>query len=109
LKLDAHINIRGPNKADEDDEMFMVRRAIMLQGMLKKRGVKTTIEENVLNALLRVPKLRHGARSLEAILAMSELPKNGDCFGRTHVEDGRRDDVFRRVARLPRRNGLTTI
>jgi len=89
--------------------MFMVRRAIMLQGMLEKRGVKTTIKENVLNALLRVPKLRYGARSLEAILAISKLPKNGDYFGRTYVEDGWRDDVFRKVARLPRRNGLTTI
>ena len=59
-------------------------------GMLEKRGVKSAIEQNVLSALLRVPKLRHRARSLEVILAMSGLPKNRDCLASVPQSRSRR-------------------
>jgi len=85
--LDAHINVQGPNKVDDGDEMFVIRRAIMLRHMLKKRGLegKFAADSTVLNALLRVPKLRHGARSLETILAMSDVPGEGTFFETRHL------------------------
>ncbi|KAF9761929.1 hypothetical protein IL306_003620 [Fusarium sp. DS 682] len=85
--LDAHINIQGPNKVDDGDEMFVIRLAIMLRRMLIRRGLngKFAADSEVLNALLRVPKLRHGARSLETILAMSKVPEEGRFFDKTYL------------------------
>ncbi|KAK1756201.1 hypothetical protein QBC47DRAFT_451791 [Echria macrotheca] len=78
--LDGHINIQGPNKVNDGDDMFVIRRAIMLRYMLNKRGLQGMFEpgSDVLRALLRVPRLRHGARSLETILAMSRIPGEGE-------------------------------
>lgn len=58
--------------------MYLVRRGIHLRAMLQNRlGCKADeeiqLDDGVLNALLTVPQFRHGARSLESIIAMSQL------------------------------------
>jgi len=78
--LDDHIDIQGPNRVNDADDMFVIRRAIMLRHMLKERGLQGKFEpgSDALRALLKVPRLRHGARSLETILAMSYVPGEGE-------------------------------
>lgn len=85
--MEARINVQGPNKVDDHDEMFVIRRAIMLRYMLKKGGLEGKLApgSDVLNALLQVPRLRHGARSLETILAMSAIPAEGQTFVASHL------------------------
>ncbi|OJJ29810.1 hypothetical protein ASPWEDRAFT_733487, partial [Aspergillus wentii DTO 134E9] len=75
--LKGYVNILGPNKLNENDgKYFPIRRAILLRSMFE-RGFKVRdelqIKEEVQNALLFTPNVLHGARSLEAILAMSQI------------------------------------
>lgn len=86
-RLKGYVNILGPNQhpaaADLPDDFFVVRRAILLRSMLlrdaphlfdrpgKDGGLE--IDPGVLDAFLRIPKYRHGARSMESIIAMSLL------------------------------------
>ncbi|KAI1097943.1 hypothetical protein F4804DRAFT_326086 [Jackrogersella minutella] len=73
--MGGSVDIRGLNQTDERDEMYTVRRAIVLRSMLERLGPSSEqpiqIEDGVLSALLYVPEFRHNARSLEAIIAMS--------------------------------------
>jgi len=91
-RLDAHINVLGPNRRmlyewstrtwgipDERDITFPLRRAILLRQFLgaKKPEDKLDIDRDLLRAFLHVPRYRHGARSLEKIarhLALSHAP-----------------------------------
>ncbi|KAH6636143.1 hypothetical protein F5144DRAFT_610938 [Chaetomium tenue] len=77
---DRYVDILGPDRVDEKDEMFVLRRAILLRSMLDRlpespQSQKIKLNDKVLNALLRVPRFHHGARSLEAIISMSRLTK----------------------------------
>ncbi|RFN44934.1 pathway-specific regulatory protein nit-4 [Fusarium flagelliforme] len=79
-RLSAYINIRGLNKIGKgnEDEMFTVRRAMVLRSALSRRlnvskGKDIPIDGRVLNALLKQRKFRHGARSITLILQMSAL------------------------------------
>ena len=84
-RLKGYINILGPNpvKGNGGDPYFIIRRAILLRSSLKrsvpqlfeKRGGKEllNIDRGVLRALLKIGKYKHGARSIEAIIAMSQL------------------------------------
>ncbi|KAK4204779.1 hypothetical protein QBC40DRAFT_329229 [Triangularia verruculosa] len=69
------VDIQGPNKVDESDEMFVIRRAILLRSLLDRfpHG-KLEVDNQVLNAMLGVERFKHGARSLQQILSMSKLP-----------------------------------
>lgn len=73
------VRISGPNKTHVEDDMFTIRRAIMLRHMLKQKfphldskGV-IKVDEAVLYALLLVPSYKHGLRSLDKILSTSRL------------------------------------
>ncbi|CAK4034026.1 Hypothetical predicted protein [Lecanosticta acicola] len=73
------VRIAGPNQTGMHDKMFSIRRALMLRQMLKgkfphldKNGM-IKIDEAVLHALLLVPSLKHGLRSLDKILSTSRL------------------------------------
>lgn len=66
------------------DQAFLLRRALLLRGLLIKnapwlfaveQSEKTTlnIDGGVLRAFLNVPSYQHGARSMEAIIQMSAL------------------------------------
>lgn len=84
-RLKGYINVLGPNpiKGTGSDPFFIIRRAILLRSCLKrgtpqlfeKRGGKEflNIDRGVLRALLKIEEYRHGARSIESLLAMSQL------------------------------------
>jgi hypothetical protein len=85
-RLKGFINIMGPNPVGGDpvvDPYYVVRRAILLRSLLsravpqlidKKDKMKTLrIDSGVLSAFLQVKKFKHGARSMENIITMSQL------------------------------------
>lgn len=82
-RLRGYINIKGPDPMGGDmknDRLFMIRRAIVLRFLLQKhaphifrQGGKCHIDKDVLHAFLKVPKYRHGIRSMEATIEMSSL------------------------------------
>ncbi len=84
-RLKGYINILGPNpvKSVEGDPYSIIRRAILLRSILKrnvpqlfeKREGKEVlaIDRGVLRALLQTREYRHGVRSIESIIAMSQL------------------------------------
>jgi hypothetical protein len=92
-RIKGHVDIVGPdprgNSANTDPH-YRIRRAILLRSMLlrDRPGLFTTdsgtthlrIDLGVLRAFLGVSSYRHGARSLESIVAMSTL------HGRSHYE-----------------------
>jgi hypothetical protein len=77
--LHGVVRILGPNQVGQCDKMFPIRRAIQLRHMLMQKysqlEVNGTIkiDDAVLHALLLVPSLKHGLRSLDKILSTSRL------------------------------------
>lgn len=60
------------------DDSYFLRRATLLRSMLEVKlhkgdGDKIEIEDNVIDAFLKVDKYLHGARSLEAIIQTSDI------------------------------------
>ncbi|OGO27149.1 MAG: hypothetical protein A2Z16_15290 [Chloroflexi bacterium RBG_16_54_18] len=89
-RLKGYVDIKGPNRQrvelDEDDvsdPYFVIRRAILLRSILKRiagqlfEKVESKevlhIDQGVLRAFLQTDEYKHGARSMEAIVAMSQL------------------------------------
>jgi hypothetical protein len=79
-RLKGYINVLGPNRrAGADDPFYVLRRAILLRSMLSRearqvlrKGV-VQIDSGVLRAMLLTKTYRHGARSMESVIAMSQL------------------------------------
>jgi hypothetical protein len=71
---------------DNSDRTYPIRRGFLLRSLIERRvprlksGERLQVDDGVLNALLTVPRYRHGVRSMEALLAMSALT------GRTQFE-----------------------
>ncbi len=86
-RLRAHLNVRGINRPEDeasDQDRYILRRALMLHGMLKKRlafegsGQPPKggfMHPAIASAFCEVKHFKHGARSLEAILDMSDLSR----------------------------------
>ena len=89
-RLKGFLNILGPNQYEDNiaqggikDPYYVIRRAILLRSIferlapriLRKEGNKriTEIDRGVLRSFLLTKEYRHGARSMEAIVAMSQL------------------------------------
>ena len=79
-RLRGYVNIKGPNPVSEGDRLFVVRRAIFLRFLLQKNAKnifdikkRCRIDPGVLRAMLKVPRFKHGVRSMQAILEMSLL------------------------------------
>ncbi|MBE9572186.1 MAG: AAA family ATPase [Proteobacteria bacterium] len=79
-RLRGYVNILGPNPANPDDTVFVIRRAMLLRSLLERTAKqlfdnnnRAGIDEGVLRALIKVPEYKHGARSMEAIIEMSML------------------------------------
>jgi hypothetical protein len=89
-RLRGFLNILGPDplKNDNDktpisDPYFIIRRAILLRSIIGKSaphllhnggtGKIVAINPGVLRAFLNIRRYKHGARSIEAILEMSQL------------------------------------
>lgn len=79
-RLRGHVNVMGPNRRDGEDTFYMIRRALFLRSMIERKAdnilnedEKANIDDSVLRAFLKVPKYKHGVRSMGAILEMSML------------------------------------
>ena len=101
-RIKGFINVMGPNpvlsypaaqkdcltredetmqfiKAKNADPEFIIRRAILLNSLLKIGygdlfcDGKLRIDDGVLNAFLMVPKYKHGSRSMQTIFKISQL------------------------------------
>ena len=85
-RLKGFIDVVGPNPRGGDpgaDRYFIIRRAILLRSLLQSgapqifQGQKQLnvpqIDSGVLRALLEIPVYKHGARSMESVLATSSL------------------------------------
>ncbi len=85
-RIKGFVDVLGPNPRGGDaaaDPFFAVRRAILLRSLLRRRhpelfqrrdGVELLqIDSGVSRALLRIGRYEHGARSMESIVAMSQL------------------------------------
>jgi hypothetical protein len=78
-RLKGFINILGPNpRRGHADPFYLIRRAILLHSLLRRQAGQLfnptlQIDANVLDALLETKTYLHGVRSMEALLAMSQL------------------------------------
>jgi len=79
-RLRGFLNILGPNPQDEQDQGYILRRALLLRSLFLKKAKPLfgkdnvlKIDEGVLRALLSIDYYRHGARSMECIIDMSTL------------------------------------
>ena len=82
-RIKGTIDIAGPNRRDESDTAYILRRALLLRSLCEqdnrlKENMNNGefIDENILKAMLYVPEYKHGARSLETVLKMSKI-ENG--------------------------------
>jgi hypothetical protein len=79
-RLRGYVNILGPNPTSKDDRFTLIRRAMLLRSLFERKAKplldskkRAQIDDGVLRAFLKVPKFKHGARSMEAIIDMSML------------------------------------
>jgi hypothetical protein len=79
-RLKGFLNVLGPNPIHSEgrDPFYVLRRAILLRSMLNDvpgimKGKTPQIDSGVLNAFLTTREYRHGARSMESIIAASRL------------------------------------
>jgi hypothetical protein len=79
-RLKGFLNVLGPDPR-KDDRHYLIRRALLLRSIVE-RNAKSLIDEKeqtlqidpgLLRALLLTKTYRHGARSMEAVIAMSAL------------------------------------
>ncbi|MCC3773504.1 ATP-binding protein [Streptomyces sp. UNOB3_S3] len=80
-RLRGFIDVTGPNPEGPGDVHYVLRRAIILHELLKKKGIvkdkrgRFEVSEDVIRAFLTTPDYLHGARSMRAIVEMSRVTK----------------------------------
>lgn len=85
-RLAGHLNVLGPNRRDDDDLTFPVRRALLLRVHLGLAPhARAVIDAGVVNAFLRVGTYRHGARSLEKIAEQVRRSSHDGAFNRSDL------------------------
>ena len=77
-RIKGSIDIAGPNQRNGEDENFVLRRALLLRALCEKdprlnEKSKGFIDDTIVRALLLVPQFKHGARSVETLLDMSDI------------------------------------
>ena len=74
-RLRGTINVVGPNPKNSSDQNHILRRALLLRGLIERdsRIEKTQVSPSIIRAMLLVPEFKHGVRSMEAILDMSRI------------------------------------
>ena len=79
-RLKGFINVKGVDQKDRTDNLYPLRRAIVLRSILERdypilfNSAKVlNIDLTLLNALLEIRNFKFGARSLESIIRMSDL------------------------------------
>jgi hypothetical protein len=80
-RLRGTIDVLGPNQSNANDKNYILRRALLLRSLCErklkvKKDDKAFLNTNILRAMLLVPKYKHGARSMEAIIDMSRIEGN---------------------------------
>jgi len=88
-RLKGYVNILGSNPRQgqlESDPYYIIRRAVLLRSILQRdarqlftrtgAGERLNIDSGVLRALLRTGNYKHGVRSIESVIAMSELSRS---------------------------------
>ncbi len=77
-RLNGYLNVLGPNprqiggKNDPTDVGYPIRRAIMLRVNARKfKSKELTIDDGLLNAMLKVSKFKHGTRSMANIIELT--------------------------------------
>jgi hypothetical protein len=96
-RLKGYVNVRGPNPACDDrvaDPYYLIRRAVLLRSLLLAGARQLfrfhdgaevlDIDTGVLRGLLLTKTYRHGARSMESVIAMSTL-SGGTRFERSDL------------------------
>ncbi|WP_242941634.1 Ryanodine receptor Ryr [Parasporobacterium paucivorans] len=77
-RLRGYVNILGPNRTSVDDQLYIIRRAMLLRAlvdrklpqMINEKG-EAQIDNGVIRAMLKIPRFKHETRSMEAIIEMS--------------------------------------
>lgn len=108
-RLRGYVNIKGPDPVDENDRVHVVRRALLLRGILEgkaswilDRKGNLRIDPGVVRAFIKVPQYKHGTRSISAIVEMSTLAGR-DSFSQTALPPSRQlelhvdEDLFSRL------------
>lgn len=85
-RLKGYVNILGSNPGKgqlDSDPYYIIRRAVLLRSILQRdarqlftrtaSGERLNIDSGVLRALLRTGNYKHGVRSIESVIAMSQL------------------------------------
>lgn len=79
-RLKGYVNVMGPNRQSETgDPYYIIRRAILLRSILlrNKPGLfhngQLHIDQGILRAFLHIGTYKHGIRSMETIITMSQL------------------------------------
>jgi hypothetical protein len=80
-RIKGTIDIAGPNRRNDSDYVCILRRALLLRSLcerderLKKNiaAGKEFMDENILRAMLYITEYKHGARSMETVLKMSQI------------------------------------
>lgn len=88
-RLKGFVNILGPNPPENEDEALgndpyhIIRRAILLRSLLERNAPQIfeksdnkkylKIDSGVLNGFLNIRRFKHGIRSIESIIDMSQL------------------------------------
>jgi hypothetical protein len=83
-RLKGYVNVLGPNRQGERDRHHVIRRAILLRSLLERNAPQLCVkqedgttyihlDDGLLRALLETAEYRHGARSMESLVAMSLL------------------------------------
>lgn len=79
-RLRGYVNVLGPNRAGDDDAFYIIRRALLLRSLLKRKAPQifddndnARIDPGLLRAFIKVPMYKHGSRSMEAVIDMSML------------------------------------
>jgi hypothetical protein len=79
-RLRGYVNILGPNQTSDNDQLYILRRAMSLRSLIDKKlpqlindKNEAQIDNGVVRAMLKVPRFKHETRSIEAIIDMSML------------------------------------
>jgi hypothetical protein len=80
-RLSGHLNIMGPNQEyaynektekwdipNDSDVYYPIRRAILFNALSGFDASKNEVDHSLLNAIIKVSKYKHGARSFEKII-----------------------------------------
>ncbi len=87
-RLRAYLDIGGINTSEGDstvNDLLMYRRALILRSILEDKAAvildrntgEIKISNSVVRAFLKVTKYKHGVRSMEAIIEMATLARDG--------------------------------